>query len=1130
TSTRAPVPPVDLKARIAALQQQQSSKVQAGAEKSGSQTLPKANAVTGPNAFRDRIASFEKQGAVPKPKGRFGFAPPREPDAAPSRAGELYGNRVPGLSRPHIPVPAAGGKPDKPKPRDRSMSRMELDRYASIQSPPDSPFVASDTGDSAGDILSDGDPDSAGYSSTQADAQQISLDAMLAEVNAERAAEAAREEAWLAEVAAAQAQEVSEPVPEPTPEPPREPTPPPREPTPEPEPSPAAPEIASPAIVVSPTFDLPTRTSDKAASSTAFTDDDDSISADQLQASPGLDPAVLAVIEVLDRATQSGDEGAVFVPSAVKEQLASMNVSQEHQNTIADMLDQLLLQEDLLDVATPVKQRFSLTASLSSMAVRSYLAQQTEQAANFADAKPVVASKQTAVVTQSSSQNLDPSSPVSPEPVSPASDILSAYMISTPAIPFARALPAIPEAPDSPISRHPRRGTFGMDSDTTSPPSSAPIQTPSDAGKGIPPSAIALKKGSSPPRVVSPPLSVVIPKQSTPKPTQDDNARINAPSNVPSLGQGRPLPSIGSRPLPAPAPAPAHALPPPPAPAPSQALPPPPPAPAVHLNNSDASSPLSNYSPNSAYSDGTSPSSNGPVSRKPSSRGRKTNISPIVNVPYEEPVLTPIEGRKGFHAVVHEKVVEPTMKSRPASAIMQYTDIPSPTPMNAKNMSDLAALFVDAAMLEKQLESGRTPRKALPKPAERHKATPPPTAARAMTPDRRGTPERHGTPDRPRPTQDLPESPEDPFSFSRLSQDRSSSSRTSSQFNPHQSQHEPRSSTYESRPLPSRPPSDRTINSKASRPSMDHAPSRDRTPSRPSVDQSGSARPSAESSSSSRPHLQPMFLNADPNAVRIPLPARPKSAMATSSQRSASSAPAPAPKSPPSNKQGSTGYLTNLLSRAKSSGNLRDSAGSSSEDSALPPTPPYDATETASVRSSKMFKNSISRASNFADRLLHRKDGSNQNADVAIANGDDDDDQEFGTRGSRTLRPLPLPPRPTPPRGLPPPVPGGPPNLALPPIPGQQQPSGPGLQRRGSWRSFASVSTTDINEALNNVTVHDGASERTPIAPIPRGLPPGPNAYTQPRPAPTPPLPPPNQPLPPPPGEPLRAPSRGVSV
>ena len=281
-------------------------------------------------------------------------------------------------------------------------------------------------------------------------------------------------------------------------------------------------------------------------------------------------------------------------------------------------------------------------------------------------------------------------------------------------------------------------------------------------------------------------------------------------------------------------------------------------------------------------------------------------------------------------------------------------------------------------MLERQLQD--TPSKRpLPRSGPKSTATPPPAIGRS-------TPDRRGTPDRPRPIQDLPESPEEAIGFSRLSQERSFSGRASSQYDARSSsQHDSRMSQYEHRPLPSRPSIDRSLTRKASRPSLE------RMPSRPSMDQSSSTRPSIDSSSS-RPQLQPMFLSADPNAVRVPLPSRPKSAMAHSGSRSQSSTPSvpPAKTSP---KPG-TGYLTNLLSRAKSSGNLRssdarNSAGSSSEDSAMPPTPPYDmgGADASSVRSSKMFKNSISRASNFADRLLHRKDGSHQNADVAIASG-----------------------------------------------------------------------------------------------------------------------------------------------
>lgn len=1121
TTTRAPVPPVDLKARIAALQGQQASQTAAG--RSSSQVLPKANAVAGNNAFKDRIASFEKQGAVPKPKGRFGFAPSIQQDPQTSkRSGELYGNRIPGLSRPHIPVPAST-KADKKQPRSRSASRLELDRYATSPSPPGSPFITSDNGDSVGDVFSDGDPNSANDLTSLEDSQQQSLEALIASTNSESLAEGQEETGLDAPVDDNTVATADEPDPDAdqqggspaaavvsSPEPPND------------APSTESPLPLDRAPVEPVTVEPAPEPAPVLVPEVEPTPQDELVEFSASLPADGLDPAVLAVIEQLDRATQTGDAGVVVVPAVAVEAIAELPEPQK--SSVQDMLDQLLREQDMLDVATPIKQRFSLSGSLSQMA-RNYLVQElaAKEAAAKEMATPETPEKKSApsqdaptVTPQSSGKFLTPSpyssSSYSPdaEPLSPASDIYSSYYAATPASAYGRALAAIPEAPDSPIAmKNPRRGTFGMDSNSSTAPSSPPIVTPSADGKiSISPSDSAFRI-TGPERVKSPPLSVVIPRAGTPKVAPPVNTKeTRPPSPVEAVIVSEPQRIISptvTRGILVPAP-----------------------------HSATSSSPSSAYSV-SVYSDGTTVSPSGPVGRKPSTRKAKKALSPPPSAPYEEPLLTPLEGPRGFRAVVHEKVVEG--KSRPVSMIMQYDDLPSPTPMNAANVSELAALLADAAMLERQLANGRgTPQKKLP-------SRPGTASQSAPTPP----PGRRGTPDRPRPTQDLPESPDDAELFNRLSQDNGNAPRTSQYETSRQSQ-------YEQRPLPARPSIDR----ERPRPSNDHPPSRpsDYLERIPSIDRASSTRPSMDSVSSARPQLQPMFLTADPNAARIPLPARPKSAGASRNQ---TSIPPSAP-SPPK-----TGYLTNLLSRAKSTTNLRldprDSVGSSSEDSVMvstPPTPPYEptATETGSVRSSRIFKNSFSRASNFADKLLHRKEGS-QSAEVAIASGgapvlyplvtrsthahhSTDEDDQFG--GSRALprppRPLPLPPRPLPPRGLPPPVPGepAPSNNTLAPVP---PPGQPGLQRRGSWKSIASVSTTGISEALDNIGVYDFPSvpEAAPVPRAPSGLPPGPNAYVSPRPAPRPPsAPPPSQPLPPPPNYPLpppplqSLPPRGASI
>jgi hypothetical protein len=90
-----------LKDRIAALQQRNASPPQPGSDASGStSTVTGRVAVPGAGSLRDRIANFEKKGAVPAPRGRFGESAPVTGDSHSKKRGELYGNRVPELAKP----------------------------------------------------------------------------------------------------------------------------------------------------------------------------------------------------------------------------------------------------------------------------------------------------------------------------------------------------------------------------------------------------------------------------------------------------------------------------------------------------------------------------------------------------------------------------------------------------------------------------------------------------------------------------------------------------------------------------------------------------------------------------------------------------------------------------------------------------------------------------------------------------------------------------------------------------------------------------------------------------------------------------------------------------------------------
>ncbi|TFY55297.1 hypothetical protein EVJ58_g8335 [Rhodofomes roseus] len=79
-----------------------------------------SNATRPPGSLRDKIASFEKQGAVPVPRGSFGLGALPMDDGSSRRRGEMIGNRVPGLSRPVAPVPTYPSRATSPSSPGRS--------------------------------------------------------------------------------------------------------------------------------------------------------------------------------------------------------------------------------------------------------------------------------------------------------------------------------------------------------------------------------------------------------------------------------------------------------------------------------------------------------------------------------------------------------------------------------------------------------------------------------------------------------------------------------------------------------------------------------------------------------------------------------------------------------------------------------------------------------------------------------------------------------------------------------------------------------------------------------------------------------------------------------------------------
>lgn len=97
-TTKPPVPPVNLKDRIAALQQRSVSPTNAASGEPGFAPAPAPG--TRVSSLKDKIANFERKGAVPVPRGRFGAGAPPVGDGSTKKKGELYGNRVPELAKP----------------------------------------------------------------------------------------------------------------------------------------------------------------------------------------------------------------------------------------------------------------------------------------------------------------------------------------------------------------------------------------------------------------------------------------------------------------------------------------------------------------------------------------------------------------------------------------------------------------------------------------------------------------------------------------------------------------------------------------------------------------------------------------------------------------------------------------------------------------------------------------------------------------------------------------------------------------------------------------------------------------------------------------------------------------------
>ncbi|EGN95679.1 hypothetical protein SERLA73DRAFT_186849, partial [Serpula lacrymans var. lacrymans S7.3] len=122
-ASKAQVPPVNLKERIAALQQRNVSPSQHPSTQPSNKSAP----AFGAGGLRDRIAKFEEKGGVPVPRASFGMNVPQLAENAPARRrGELYANRVQGLGRPTGAPASRSGSPlpnvDDLAPRKRCIS------------------------------------------------------------------------------------------------------------------------------------------------------------------------------------------------------------------------------------------------------------------------------------------------------------------------------------------------------------------------------------------------------------------------------------------------------------------------------------------------------------------------------------------------------------------------------------------------------------------------------------------------------------------------------------------------------------------------------------------------------------------------------------------------------------------------------------------------------------------------------------------------------------------------------------------------------------------------------------------------------------------------------------------------
>ena len=146
TSSRIQPPSVNLKERIAALQQRSIS---VDARPSSPTAITPSPTSAG---LRDKIAKFEKRGRVPAPRGSFGLgAPPVAENGPQKRWGELYGNRIPpGVRASYGSLSRSGSPLDSPRyfsapildGEDSEVPESPAYLPSSFPSPPSSPLLS----------------------------------------------------------------------------------------------------------------------------------------------------------------------------------------------------------------------------------------------------------------------------------------------------------------------------------------------------------------------------------------------------------------------------------------------------------------------------------------------------------------------------------------------------------------------------------------------------------------------------------------------------------------------------------------------------------------------------------------------------------------------------------------------------------------------------------------------------------------------------------------------------------------------------------------------------------------------------------------------------------------------------